>query len=729
MSKVDGAIMELIKNTYDADAQNCILYFDVENDRIYIVDDGVGMTKEIIENFWMVIGTDNKKIEYKSEKNRIKSGEKGIGRFALDRLGSKCEMFTKNSNSKVVHWINDWNNFEIEGKSLDEVEAEIEEKEGLLNKFLPKELEIELLSNNIYLKTGTIISISCLRDEWPSKEIDKISNSLCTIVPPTEQDDFNLFIKKNKNTQCEKLENIFEENFDYKIEAQFDGEFINLKIFRNEFDLKLIPKAVFENERFKIEPYRYDDFEKGVITKKFTISELIKNSNEELIAKIESIGSFRFNYVFMKKTTQEDFGDILYYKSIPEKRTQWINNNYGIKIYRDNFAVRPYGDINSESSDWLGLDTRRAKDPAGIGHKRETWHVGNKQGQGTLFISRVTNKLILDKSSREGIIENESFFLLKQLLISIISQFEKDRAYIGRTFNEYQDFIDETRRIALEGKNIAHKINKNKNKNKIIKLSNDEQEKLAKAFDILNTEKDELISENKLLRSLATNGLITTSIVHDLKTIQGFLVNRADLFKIAIEENDINDINNNLDDLKTNDKFLFSWISVITNQKKDKRTRKNHNIVEIINSIVEIMNPILTIKQTKIDFVCQSKKILKKLFVNDLESIFYNLIINSIEIFEQKRVRNRKIEILLEDSKDNILIFYSDNGPGLDKCFKDPYEIFKYGVTTKIDVDTGERIGTGLGMYIIDSTINEYNGEIIILEHTNNFKVKIVIPK
>lgn len=43
----------------------------------------------------MLIGTDNKRVEYLSAKNRIKSGEKGIGRFALDRLGSKCRMYTK----------------------------------------------------------------------------------------------------------------------------------------------------------------------------------------------------------------------------------------------------------------------------------------------------------------------------------------------------------------------------------------------------------------------------------------------------------------------------------------------------------------------------------------------------------------------------------------------------------------------------------------------------------
>lgn len=60
VSRVDGAIIELVKNTYDADAGFCLICFDVKHDHIYILDNGSGMTKGIIESCWMLIGTDNK---------------------------------------------------------------------------------------------------------------------------------------------------------------------------------------------------------------------------------------------------------------------------------------------------------------------------------------------------------------------------------------------------------------------------------------------------------------------------------------------------------------------------------------------------------------------------------------------------------------------------------------------------------------------------------------------
>lgn len=61
---------------------------------LYVIDCGEGMTHEIIKNYWMIIGTDNKSTNFYTKKGRIKAGAKGIGRFAMDKLGANCEMTT-----------------------------------------------------------------------------------------------------------------------------------------------------------------------------------------------------------------------------------------------------------------------------------------------------------------------------------------------------------------------------------------------------------------------------------------------------------------------------------------------------------------------------------------------------------------------------------------------------------------------------------------------------------
>ncbi len=484
VAKVEGAIIELVKNTYDADATLCFICFDIENDCIYILDDGIGMTEEIIENCWMLIGTDNKRENYKSEKNRIKSGEKGIGRFALDRLGNTCEMITKNKTSdKVLYWKMEWGKFEETNKSLDEIDAELEYREQTFIELIPSNILCDILKlkeDNTEisdLETGTLLKISGLRDKWNENEIKNVINSMGFLIPPKEQKDYIIIVKKILNSSdYVVIENEIAEEYDYKIFAKFDGENFYIKVDRNEFNLKEIPEEIFNREFFKKSPYTKKEFENQILFYTYSISQLMKSSDIDLINKVKEMGSFEFNYIFMKLTLQDERQEVFYYKEISKNRSIWMKQYGGIKMYRDNFFVRPYGDRNSDSFDWLNLDARRAQNPAGISHPTNRWKVRNNQGQGSLMISRVHNDCIIDKSSREGIIENEYFKLLKEITINIISIFERDRAEIAYNMKLYKDEKDEKNIVKELGKEIARKNFNKKEKNKNSKIDSSERE-------------------------------------------------------------------------------------------------------------------------------------------------------------------------------------------------------------------------------------------------------------
>ena len=224
VSKVESALIELIKNTYDADATMCYILFDVENDSILLIDDGSGMTKKIIEDNWMMIGTDNKKKEYISKKKRIKSGEKGIGRFALDRLGGVCELFTKSQEEHAtIRWKTNWNSFEEEGNLLEDIEAEFEYVSLSLYELIPDTVKNKIIQlehrieKKIDFSTGTIIKISNLRDEWTNNQIERIKKSMEFLIPPKEQDEFYICQQKSIDSGYELIENNFSDEFDYKI--------------------------------------------------------------------------------------------------------------------------------------------------------------------------------------------------------------------------------------------------------------------------------------------------------------------------------------------------------------------------------------------------------------------------------------------------------------------------------------------------------------------------------
>ena len=129
-ANAEGAIIELVKNTYDADSKVCFIVFDLrsskENSSIYIIDNGCGMTEEVIAEHWMTIGTDDKLKNLKSLKGRVKSGAKGIGRFALNRLGLISEMFTFSEETNTgLFWKIDWADFDKIGYNLSDINASL----------------------------------------------------------------------------------------------------------------------------------------------------------------------------------------------------------------------------------------------------------------------------------------------------------------------------------------------------------------------------------------------------------------------------------------------------------------------------------------------------------------------------------------------------------------------------------------------------------------------------
>lgn len=743
VSRADGAAIELIKNTYDADADFCYIAFDIANDTIYIVDNGVGMNRDTVESAWMLIGTDNKKTNYISDGRRVKSGEKGIGRFALDRLGSKCTMYTKNKAEKLIYWFNNWDNFEEDGKTLDEIEADFEYLDGSFESIIPEYIQINIASlakqkaqeavesgktaPKFSLDTGTLFKISGLRDKWDDKEIRKIYAVLGFLVPPGEQTQYYIFAQKDPNRPVEEIECEVIDDFDYRVRARFDGSRIKATVERNEFDLNIMPKDLFAEGAFQTEPYTLADFNKGRFEVDKSLAELTGNADDDFLRKAQLVGGFDFQYIFMKLSGGE--GNF-YYKPVNSKRKLWMEEHGGIKIYRDNFVVRPYGDPKSKSYDWLGLDARKGVNPVAVSDKSGQWHVNNSQIQGTVLISRINNESILDKSSREGIIENEYFEVLNNIITAIISIFEKDRAYIAHNIKKYKNKKETNSKEKAEASALADEVLEKKKKRGKEQGSEADQkaEQLAKAVKIYEEEREEFISEIKLLRALATNGLITTSMVHDLKTINSLLVSRVNGFRIAIKRNKEDLIERNLNDLMLNDEFLKAWITVITTQtNKDRRKRIKRDICETIESAVKLIKPILDRKKVNISVTTDGNIAHKRIFETDFDSIIYNLIINSIESFESTKCDNRQITISLE-TDDYFHIRYLDNGHGLSEAFlSNPYDIFKYGTTSKFD-SNGNQTGTGLGMYIVASSVNEYHGTYTITQARDGFGLDIRIP-
>ena len=475
-----GAIIELVKNSYDADSPISLIYFNKEKDELFIIDSGEGMTEQIIIDHWMTIGTDNKANDIFTETGRVKAGAKGIGRFALDKLGDKCEMLTKFnpsvhkdiyedgkvSENIAYFWEVDWRDFEGAFKTIGEVEANlIGEKEVDLKKYILDEIDnksVEKILNEFSFEYGTVLKISGLRDNWDDFYVEQVFNDLEVLIPPKENSTFRLFLfnESEKNKYGEIIGSICDD-YDYKIVAKADkNQNVNIKIYRNEYDIARINPDFFNSINSTLPQYEKEIFEKGYWEIEKTYSQLIKGfAKKDTDNTFSKIGSFEVTFYFMKRGYEKKDVETFYYKTFTiHNRKYWLNKFGGIKLFRDDFRVRPYGEINDSSFDWLGLGNRQAKSPAPVAHTSGSWKVKANNIAGAISITRLGNVDFQDKSSREGLQDNKTFQVFQKIILKILSIFEEDRAYIAkemRSFHERTNTNEKEKKYADE---LAKKI-------------------------------------------------------------------------------------------------------------------------------------------------------------------------------------------------------------------------------------------------------------------------------
>ncbi len=740
VANAEGAVIELVKNSYDADADNVTVFFSGDEE-LYIIDNGHGMTEEIIKSAWMTIGTDHKEIDPFSPRKRVKSGAKGIGRFALDRLGEKVEMYTLPKGAdKGFLWKADWSDFEKAGTNVSDIKASLEEIE---KKVIAQQLP-EFYKDSGFSKQGTVLKISKLRDTWDEKLIAELYESLESLVPGEGVDNFSISLNAFRfPDKFGHVKPLLNQDFDYRIDASYSSKTqkVTVTVERNEFDIPLLEKKfseLFLDTRMDSEPYRLADFKKGSFKKIYSIGEIISGYSDPGNL-IENIGDFSFKLTFAKNRApnKEDAQKYPYKSFEYAARSEWLERFSGIRIFRDNFRVRPYGE---KGDDWLHLGERAALSPAGPGQRLNGYRVRPNQVYGAVYISRLQNLLFQDKSSREGIQENDTFSLFKNLLISIVGVMERDRNIIFFSLSELHKRTNEAERIKAEAREAAERIKKEKDQPSSTDWNfSEDAEKVARAFQVLEGEIEEKHEEIKILRSLASAGLITAAVAHELRGLENVLVTRnqelRSLIEPYIKEADLAGVKDAFNpfvlikEMEQTDKNLREWLSyALMPLKRDKRKRAIIFLSEYFAGLGNTWSNLLAERKISLDIGSVDESYRVKAFHIDLDTIFNNLVINSIESFaRQKKSVERKIQVQCSYHDDRYRIIYTDNGAGLDESFKkNPDIIFEPQITTKVDSE-GKVIGTGMGMYLVKNTVEENGGSVEFLETAEGFSIAITL--
>ncbi|TAH21397.1 MAG: GHKL domain-containing protein [Cytophagales bacterium] len=844
VTNAEGAVIELVKNGYDADGRVCLVYIDNRYHKIpssltteeyqlfceetkhnsliskyyefsliaynlknnipenilselrsffrqknvmYIFDNGVGMTDDIILKQWMKIGTANKLDDYESELGRVKAGAKGIGRFALDRLGSRCKMFTfpKNKEKSNSLWEVNWEDFEKQNATIQEVTANLttnipkQYADILQEEFsATRDSKLQETLTKYDFRHGTLFKISGLRDEWHEKAMKNLFSSLEILTPPnsettdTENNKFAVFLYSTfyENYNGKVNHEAFDD-YDYKLFAEYladEKHTIRIHIWRNEINKQLLlaNKDIFEYPDMKQFPFDRKTIEKGDFEQYYTVFDLLKGEQtEELERLVKQLGKFDFTFYFLKGSIGKGEDRLKFYfrEFNASQRREWLSKFGGIRIYRDNFRVRPYGEPNTSAYDWLQLGEKSSG--LSVVAKKYNFKVRPNQVTGIINISRIYNENLADKSGREGLQENETFALFKDIVDGIIKIFEDDRSTIAYNLdklyksNRKAEELKEKAELALEKQKIADQRNENllqganifsnfigkiekgekPSENEIQEAKNafEQSKTFQDAYIAIREEVEEKDEELKLMRSLASAGLMIAGFAHEFNRLSKELNSQVpfliDYTKRLIPEDKLATLRKQQNPILIAEEIqelhnqLETWISFAFGiTQKERRKRKLTNLNAYFDKFIQTWTHLLADRYVNITFTASEENIYLKIFEIDFNTIFENLLINSIEAFQKtnNNAVEKSITIELIKLDNQISINYRDTGTGLSPIFKDPYLIFRPFETTKKD-DLGNDTGTGLGMWLLKSTVDEYKGEIKLLEIVNGFALNI----
>jgi hypothetical protein len=690
------ALIELIKNSYDADASWVQVRFNnfevneedenelqVNDDsNIEIEDDGEGMSLQTIKEAWMNPASPIKLIEKArgirktKNKNRIIQGEKGIGRYSTFKLGKKVEIVTKAINKKEIVVTSDLTiyNEELvslkgskESKYLDEVEFDYVIRRKPKH-FVNEPLTIRGIKKK-RVSHGTLIRISHLIDNWNKDKIEKIFYDILRLESPFSeskkgQDILIDFRLNNKPIISQKsIEENLQVLFNYAPIKVTDGKFSE-----DGFSFKLNNRDMW--------------LSLGDLSGNRALRDRFLTKQGKLRRRPEC-GPFDFEFYVYDFSAKEPSK----YKLDRESKDLVKKNR--IYLYRDGIRVFPYGD---PEDDWLGIDVIRGTQKAGL-------QLSNDQTIGRIKISGENNPNLKDKTNREGLLEiGNSFEDFKVLILSILG-------YLHKEFRKYKE--------TLERKNINILVKSDlvisSLKESLYKI---DQKNYSEAKKRLNTaikkyeiEKEFLVTRAETTEDLASVGLAVEIASHDMMMMMNRAVNSIDaVFKsIMSEEFDVEELRTNLETLRGQVTFVRDQVEGIQPIfKSSKRKSQNFQIRDIIERIKKYFNNEL--EKNKIKFTINEKNI--PLVVKSNEAVllqtFINLIDNSIYWLSNSSIKDKEIKITT--SGNNLTLIFSDNGPGVRE--DDQEYIFEAFFTTK-GIE-----GRGLGLYITDQLLQRYDHRI-----------------
>lgn len=663
----NAALIELIKNAFDADSPDIKITFSMKEDhsfyKITIEDHGHGMDRDTIITKWMVPSTNDKLKRKTSPKGRILQGRKGIGRYAAAILGKDLLLESIDENGEKTTAFIEWQQFE-NAKFLDDVEILIESTQ---TKESP---------GTTLIVTGDKVGL----EDWSNKKLQDLQFQIKKLMSPLNKE-----VQANNHDKFEVyiIQDHFIQSLDGLIEEKIEPfPLIDMFDYRISGKLNENGDGIFKFQTQKSTTHDFNDeitFSLGRPTNcgklEFDIS-VFDREIESLDQLIQRGIKHNSNTFFSRQETRN-----------------LLDEYNGIGVFRNGFRIRPLGDADF---DWLKLNKQRIQNPS--------QKIGSNQVIGHINIESEEHSNLIEKSARDGLKENIAFDNLKKIATQIIELLELRRFEIRRKLGISRPAvkIEQELELLYSFKNFGDEI-VNTLKSKGLDSASTEavSQMLFKKSKEITKAADNLQKTLAMYQGQATVGNIINLVLHEgrlplstIKTNVKYFKKRHNEFLATHDPEKLQETVPYATEIVKNTEGFSELFD-----RLDSLAYKNRNQIEQVNIYKELISIISMFTNDMNDknitySIEGSQSVEYECWLQDIRSIFINLIQNSIFWMHEKNTKDKHISIFIgEENNDLTSIDYKDTGPGIDSSIKDKNLIFEPQFTTK-------KSGMGLGLTI-----------------------------
>lgn len=667
------ALFELVKNSYDANAQQVNVTFqnvgpNKDDSLISIKDDGIGMSFEDIRDKWMVIGTSNKRKSPLSPKPFLRKcvGEKGIGRFAVDKLGDRLSIITKQKGA--ANWLKVNINWDLYASN----------DENSLQWFTDIESPYEYIPATNIEDHGTELRITRVREPWDSSSIKHAIVQISKLVSPFTSLSYPFCVYVSAP--------------EYNIKERATKSI-------DDFNMATCSFLLDYNNQTNEQDY----------------AEYNKNNHSLEIRKgrIKAFGGVKMRVYFFDATARRK-----YKNAFPNDPID------GFKIYRDGIIATPFAEEQENPDakrDILGVDKRLWQDIF--------TRISSREFLGIIEITKEDNPLIIDATNRQDFVENDEYKALKRFIIEQLvalqmykadirkSQKEENKTQLAGAQEELGKLAEALISLSKRSPEISNTLQP------LIKQTQATQQSVKVAIKEQKKESEEFLRKENAYLSIMSMQEYSIQITHAIRTTLNQLKGRIEFFRdfypLPQKEHIFKQYAKEMfDKMKILSKVTDYMLSYSQSNINPEPINMYDTFTDIFSTYDNLFEENSIILQT--DFA-------EKVVLNTNRQFFYDIIQNMVDnsIKALKDTIGQKIIKCSYRFEDNHLqILMTDNGCGIPH--EDWIKVFELYYTT-----TEKQGGGGVGLYIVRTRVESLKGTVNVVpsEFGNvGTTIEIMIP-